>query len=96
MAIRGERSDNVHENKEFTQTDAKKCWDEIPRTSIALTEKLLVPGQFGVIVVEGKVMKPLLDIVEPCSVKLFKGIYIYIYIYIYIQYVHIRFSKYIH
>ena len=75
LVIRDEQ-DNVYENEGFTaQTNTKKCWDEIPRTSIELTQNTLVPGHFGVIVVEGKVSKPLLDSIEPCSVKLFKGTY---------------------
>ena len=75
MVIRDEQGDNVYENDGFTQTNTTKSWDEISRTSIELTKNVLVSGQFGVIVVEGKVRRSLL-VSEPCSVKLLKGMYI--------------------
>ena len=75
MVIRDEHGDNVYENDGFTQTNTTKSWDEISRTSIELTKKILVPGQLGVIVVEGKVRRSLL-VSEPCSVKLLNGTYI--------------------
>ena len=75
LVIRDEQGDNVYENDGFTQTNTTKSWDEISRTSIELTKNVLVSGQFGVIVVEGKVRRSLL-VSEPCSVKLLKGMYI--------------------
>ena len=35
---RDEQND-VYENEGFTQTDAKRCWDKIPRTSIKFMSK---------------------------------------------------------
>lgn len=68
------REENVYLNNAFSETQPRTTsWKEIPKTSIEVTNKTLITGNFGITVVEGKFLSRFETAKEPCAIKMLKG-----------------------
>ena len=74
MIERRKQKENTHTNLAFSHTFVKPAWKELQRTSIEISNETLVPGDYGIKVVRGRLIPGCLGKnKEPCSVKMLKG-----------------------
>ncbi len=67
------KNENTYTNVAFSHTPETSGWKEIPRTSIETSHETLIPGEFGITVVQGTFLCPLEKTKGACSVKMLKG-----------------------
>ena len=71
MLERRQQKENTFTNVALFDTPSCSGWTEILRSSVEISEKTLMPGEYGAIVAKGalKCAKE----TKPCSLKMLKG-----------------------
>ena len=67
------QNEKAYANLTFSDTFKNPEWTEFPRTSVEISNKTLVSGQFGMKVMRGNLSHSLGNNKRACSVKMLKG-----------------------
>jgi hypothetical protein len=68
--------ENMFTNVAFRDESTRSPWKEILKTSIEISDEIIIPGNFGIALVRGTFSRTRGGKKQSCSVKLLKGAHI--------------------